>query len=61
MSLILGGLQYEYYFTDHLQFYARSVYIFSIRNKLRDENRDNIYTLDNNSSVYLRGGFHFKI
>ncbi|MEH6537237.1 MAG: DUF6268 family outer membrane beta-barrel protein [Psychroserpens sp.] len=61
MSLIVGGFQYEYHFTKHLQFYARVTHIFSINNKLRDENKDNIYTLDNEALLYLRSGIRFKI
>jgi hypothetical protein len=61
MSLIIGGLQYEYHLTKHWQFYARSAYLFSIRNNLRDQNRDNIYSIDNASTAYLRTGIRFKI
>lgn len=61
MSLIVGGFQYEYHVIDHIEFYARSAYIFSIRNNLRDENRDNIYTIDNESTFYLRAGIRLKI
>lgn len=61
MSLIVGGLQYEYHLTKHWQFYARSAYIFSIRNELRDQDRENIYTLDTESTAYLRTGLRFKI
>ncbi len=60
MSLILGGLQYEYHFTDYLQLYARFAYNFSIRNTLRDGNT-NLLTVDNNSRGYLRTGIRFKI
>lgn len=60
MSLILGGFQYEYHFTDHLQLYARLAYNFSIRNTLRDGNT-NLLTIDNNSRGYFRTGLRFKI
>lgn len=60
MSLILGGLQYEYYFTDHLQLYARLAYNFSVRNTLRKGNT-NLLTIDNNSRGYFRTGLRFKI
>tara|TARA_R110000868_G_scaffold301333_1_gene561792 strand:- start:233 stop:1120 length:888 start_codon:yes stop_codon:yes gene_type:complete len=61
MSLILGGLQYEYHFTKHLQFYARSSYIFSNTVNLRDGSKNNIKSLDNSNSLYLRTGIRFKI
>ena len=61
MSLILGGLQYEYHFTNHLQFYARTSYILSNTVNLRDESKNNIKSLDNSNSLYLRTGIRFKI
>lgn len=61
MSLILGGLQYEFHITKHLQFYARSAYIFSRSVNLRDENKDNILDLDSSNSLYLRTGLRLKI
>ncbi|MFK7749630.1 MAG: DUF6268 family outer membrane beta-barrel protein [Kordia sp.] len=61
MSLILSGLQYEYYFTKQLQFYARAAYIFSLNNELRNERRETIFSLDNQAKIYLRTGIKFKI
>ncbi|WP_179338716.1 DUF6268 family outer membrane beta-barrel protein [Winogradskyella ludwigii] len=61
MSLILGGLQYEYHFTKNIQFYARSSYIFSSSVNLRDENKDNIEALDSSNTLYLRTGIRLKI
>ncbi|MFT5863131.1 MAG: hypothetical protein ACI828_001787 [Flavobacteriales bacterium] len=61
MSLILGGFQYEYHLTKHWQLYARTAYIFSIRNNLRNKDRENVYTIDNESTAYLRTGIRFKI
>lgn len=60
MSLILGGFQYEYHVTNHLQLYARLAYNFSIRNTLRDGN-NTILTVDNNSRGYFRTGIRLKI
>ena len=61
ISLILGGLQYEYHINDHLEFYARSSYIFSNSVNLRDDGKNNIESLDNSNSLYLRTGIRFKI
>ena len=61
MSLILGGFQYEYHFTDHFQFYARTSYIFSNTVNLRDGSKNNIKSLDNSNSLYLRTGVRFKL
>ena len=61
MSLILGGLQYEFHIGKHLQFYAKTAYILSSSVQLRDEDRDNIRELDNTNDVYLRTGIRLKI
>jgi len=61
MSTILGGLQYEFHFAKHLEFFARSSYIFSNATRLRDDNRDNIFSIDNESRFYIRTGIRFKI
>lgn len=61
MSLLISGLQYEYYFTSNLQFYARAAYIFGINNELRNEARETIFELDNEAKIYLRTGVKFKI
>ena len=61
MSLIVGGLQYEFHIIDHLEFYARAAYIFSNSVQLRDENRDNLSELDDSNSLYIRTGVRLKI
>lgn len=61
MTLIVGGLQYEYHFTKHLQFYARSAYIISSSVDLRDDNKNDIIELDSSNSLYLRTGIRFKM
>ncbi|WOI23308.1 DUF6268 family outer membrane beta-barrel protein [Nonlabens ulvanivorans] len=61
MSLLLGGLQYEFHVTSHLQFYARSSYVISSSVNFRDNSRNNIKGLDNTNDLYLRTGLRFKI
>ena len=61
MSLVVGGLQYEYHFAGHFQFYARTSYIFSFKNKLRDENKNNLFVMDNVTRTYFRTGIRLKI
>ena len=61
LSVILAGLGYEYCFTDHFIWYAYSGYTLSMSNRLRDENRDEVYRLDNVNTFYLRTGIKFKI
>lgn len=61
MSLIVSGLQYEYHFTKHLEFYARSAYIISNSVDLRNDNKDDILGLDSSNNLYLRTGIRFKM
>ncbi|WP_405413885.1 DUF6268 family outer membrane beta-barrel protein [Maribacter sp. Asnod1-A12] len=61
MSLINGGLQYEYHFTNHLQLDLRAAYNFSINNKLKDGSNNTLLTIDNDSRSYLRAVLRFKI
>ncbi|NRA93479.1 MAG: hypothetical protein HRU26_12500 [Psychroserpens sp.] len=61
LSVIVGGLGYEYYFTKHLVAYAYSGYTLRLNNVLRDENRYEVFSLDDLNSFYLRTGVKFKI
>jgi hypothetical protein len=61
MSLINGGLQYEYHFTDHLQLDVRAAYNFSLNNKLKDGSNKTLLTIDNDSRSYFRAVLRFKI
>ncbi|WP_339841663.1 DUF6268 family outer membrane beta-barrel protein [uncultured Maribacter sp.] len=61
MSLINGGLQYEYHLTDNLQLGLRAAYNFSLSNKLKDGSNNNILTIDNDSRSYFRAVLKFKI
>ena len=61
LSLVLAGIGYEYCFTDHLVWYAYTGYTLSMSNRLRDQNREDVFKLDNVNKFYLRTGFKFKI
>lgn len=61
LSVIVAGLGYEYCFTDHLVWYTYSGYTLSMNNRLRDNNRKEVYKLDNINAFYLRTGIKFKI
>tara|TARA_R110000868_G_scaffold47983_8_gene156607 strand:- start:2953 stop:3831 length:879 start_codon:yes stop_codon:yes gene_type:complete len=61
MSLINGGLQYEYHFTNHLQLDLRAAYNFSLNNKLKDGSNNTLFTIDNDSRSYFRAVLRFKI
>lgn len=57
---ILGGLGYEYYFTKHLLYYGYVAYTISNDYRLRNDERDDIYTIDDKNSIYFRTGIKFK-
>jgi hypothetical protein len=61
LSVIVAGLGYEYCITDNLIWYAYTGYTLSMSNRLRDENRNEVYKLDNVNAFYLRTGIKFKI
>ena len=61
LSLILAGIGYEYCFTNHLVWYAYTGYTLSMSNRLRDQNREDVFKLDNVNTFYLRTGIKFKI
>jgi len=61
MSIIVGGLGYEYLFSKHLVGYLYTGYTFRLNNVLRNKNRDEIFKLDDVNAFYLRTGIKFKI
>jgi hypothetical protein len=60
MTLILGGLGYEHYFTDHLMFYGYTAYTVNDDFRLRDNDRNDVYTINDQRSFYFRTGLKFK-
>lgn len=61
LSVIVGGLGYEYGFTDHLFGYIYSGYTFKLNNILRNSERDEIFKINQRNAFYLRTGIKFKI
>ncbi|WP_299335852.1 DUF6268 family outer membrane beta-barrel protein [uncultured Psychroserpens sp.] len=61
LSVAVGGLGYEYCFTKHLVAYAYAGYTFRLNNVLRNDNRDEVFKLDDINAFYLRTGIKFKI
>lgn len=59
-TIILGGLGYEHYFTKHLLYYGYAAYSISNDYRLRNNKRDDIYTIDDKSTLYFRTGIKFK-
>jgi hypothetical protein len=61
MSLILSGLQYEFHFKEHFEFYLRSAYILDRSVQLRDSRNNEIFEIDNSKGFSLRTGLRIKI
>ena len=60
MTVILTGLGYQYKFTDELIFYAYSGYTILNDIRLRNSERDDTFTINQNNSFYARTGIKFK-
>ena len=61
MTVALGGFGYERYLTDHLVFYAYTGFTFINDIRLRDEDQEDVFTINDSNSFYMRGGLKFKI
>jgi hypothetical protein len=61
MTVAYSGLGYEYDILKHLQFYTYIGHTFINDIRLRDSNRDDIYTINDKNTFYFRGGFKVKI
>jgi len=61
MSLILAGIQYEYHFKDHFEFYLRTSYILNRNVQLRDAKKNDIYLIDDSNGGYISTGLRIKI
>ncbi len=58
---VVGGLGYEYAITEHLLLYLYAGHTLNNDLRLRDENRNDVYTINNSNSFFARGGIKFKI
>lgn len=61
MTVLLGGFGYEHHFTKNLSSYLYSGFTLLNDIKLRDENLDKIYTINDVNTFYIRGGLKFSI
>jgi hypothetical protein len=61
LSVAIGGFGYEYLLSKHLVGYLYTGYTFRLNNVLRNENRDEVFKLDDLNAFYLRTGLKFKI
>ncbi|WP_265198674.1 DUF6268 family outer membrane beta-barrel protein [Aureitalea sp. L0-47] len=61
MTTVMGGLGYEYFFTDHILFYFYGAYTGFNEIRLRDDNRNTLYRINEENTFYLRSGIKLKI
>lgn len=61
MTLVLGGLGYEYNFTKNLLFYAYGGHTMYNEIRLRDRKRKSLYKINKENTFYFRSGIKFKI
>jgi len=61
MTVVLAGLGYEYKITDHLFYYIYAGYTLANDIRLRDDNQDDIFTVNDANTFYARSGIKFKI
>lgn len=61
MTTVVTGLGYEHYFTDHVLYYAYAAYSVLNDFRLRDNERNDIYTLNDENTFYFRTGIKLKI
>ncbi|MDQ7917076.1 DUF6268 family outer membrane beta-barrel protein [Mesonia sp. MT50] len=61
MTNVTLGLGYEFYFTDHLQYYLYAGHTVYNEYRIRDNNKDDVFVIDNDNTFYIRTGIKFKI
>ncbi len=61
MTIALAGLGYEHLFTKHLVFYTYVGYTLLNDIRLRDDDQENVLTINDKNSSYIRAGLKFKI
>jgi hypothetical protein len=61
MTILLSGMGYEYNFTKHISFYIYGGHTIINDIRLRDENLDKVYTINDKNSFYGRSGLKLSI
>lgn len=61
LTTVLSGVGYEYNITKHLLFYIYAGHTLWNDIRIRDENQNDVLTLNNKNTFYSRGGIKFKI
>ncbi len=61
MAIIIGGLRYEYKFTDHIELYFNVAHILSSSAKLKDRKNNTVISVNKSNTYYIRSGIRLKI
>ncbi|MDA0175995.1 hypothetical protein C7H62_1816 [Mesoflavibacter sp. HG96] len=61
LSIAVIGIGYDYNFSKHLVGYSYIGHTFMMNNVLRNQDREDVFTLDDTNTFYLRTGIKFKI
>ncbi len=61
MTIVLGGLGYEFNFTKHLVYYLYTGYTLMNDIRMRDANKDEVYQVNKTNTFYARSGLKLKI
>lgn len=61
MTILLAGIGYEHKFTDHLSFYVYAGHTLINNIRLRDDNLEKVYIINEANSFCARGGLKFSI
>ena len=61
MTVGLTGIGYEHFFTKHFLLYVYGAHSVYTDFRLRDGNGNNVYTINDENSFYVRTGLKFKL
>lgn len=61
ITMVLAGLGYEHYFTEHILYYGYLAHSIINDYRFRDNEREDIYVIDNKNTFYFRTGLKLKI
>ncbi|MFV8226730.1 DUF6268 family outer membrane beta-barrel protein [Christiangramia aquimixticola] len=61
MTILLSGIGYEYGITDHLKLYVYGGHTILNNIRLRDGNKDEVFTINDKNTFYARSGLKFTI
>lgn len=61
MTIALAGFGYEHYLTKHLVFYSYAGYTILNDIRFRNEDQEDVLTINDTNSPYIRAGLKFKI